>query len=100
MGQEMECNVRLKRRTFEGKALLETDHLLFRGEERLKILFKDLTGVQGKCGVLKLEFPGGPAEFELGAAAEKWAFKIQNPPTLLTKLGVKPGLSVRSVGAF
>jgi hypothetical protein len=100
MGQELECRLRYQRRTLQGKALLETDHLLFRGEERLKILFKNLTGVDGAAGVLKLEFPGGPAEFELGAGAEKWAHKIQHPPSLLDKLGIKAGLAVRLVGEF
>jgi hypothetical protein len=104
MGQELECNLRYQRRTVKGKAWLETDHLLFRGlpqtPDRLKILFKDLTGVKGAAGVLKLEFKGGPAEFELGAAAEKWAHKILHPPSLLDKLGVKPGLTVRLVGDF
>ena len=31
---------------------------------------------------------GGPVELELGAAAEKWARKILNPPSLMDKLGV------------
>ena len=38
MGQEFECRMRLGRRVLSGKAYLETDHLLFRGEERVKIL--------------------------------------------------------------
>jgi hypothetical protein len=37
---------------------------------------------------------------ELGAAAEKWARRILNPPSLLDKLGVKSGLSVRLAGEF
>ena len=42
MGQEIECTLRYQRRTLSGKAHLESDHLLFRGEERLKVVFKDL----------------------------------------------------------
>jgi len=98
MGQEAATRLRYRRRTVEGKALLETDHVLFRGAERLKVFFKDLTGVQAVGGSLKLEFPGGPAELELGAAAEKWAHKILHPPSRLDKLGVKPGLEVGFVG--
>ena len=37
---------------------------------------------------------------ELGAAAEKWARKILNPTSLLDKLGVKAGASVRLAGEF
>jgi hypothetical protein len=98
MGQELATTLRYKRQTIGGKALLETDHVLFRGAERLKILFKDLTRVRATDGTLKLEFPGGPAELELGAAAEKWAHKILNPPSRLDKLGVKPGVAVRLEG--
>jgi hypothetical protein len=84
----------------EGKGQLETDFVLFRGSKRLKIRFSELTSVKAGGGVLKLEFEGGPAELELGAAAEKWARKILNPPSLMDKLGVKPGLMVRLIGGF
>ena len=51
-------------------------------------------------GMLILDFPGGPAEFELGGAAAKWADRILHPPTRAAKLGIKPGLTVRVVGEF
>jgi hypothetical protein len=100
MGQERDCRLRYQSRTLTGKAYLETDYVLFRGEERLKILFKDLTAVNSQAGVLTLEFAGGPAEFELGQAAEKWKDKLLHPPSRLDKLGVKPGLAVRLAGDF
>jgi hypothetical protein len=98
MGQELDCTLRYHQRTLTGKAYLETAYILFRGEERLKILFEQLTGVHAAGGVLKLEFADGPALFELGAAAEKWARKILHPPTRLEKLGVKPGLAIAVEG--
>src|SRR5580704_4501380 len=94
MGQELDCTLRYRKRILAGKAYLETAFILFRGEERLKILFEQLTGVHAADGILKLEFAEGPALFELGAAAEKWARKILHPPTRLEKLGVKPGLAI------
>src|SRR5581483_541635 len=100
MGQEMECTLRLGNRALSGRAYLESDHVLFRGPERLKVLFKDLQNIHAESGVLRLEFAGGPAEFDLGAAAEKWAHKILNPPSRLHKLGVKNGMSVRMIGTF
>jgi hypothetical protein len=100
MGQEIACKLKYRKRTFVGKAHLEGDHILFRGGDRLKVLFQDLTSVKAADGVLALEFAGGPAEFELGKAAEKWAQKILNPPSLLEKLGAKRGLEVRLAGAF
>src|SRR5262245_18090161 len=98
MGQELECTMRYRNRRLAGKANLETEHLLFRGDERHKGALKDLTGVADAGGVLNLEFAGGPAELELGKAAEKWAAKILHPPTRADKLGIKPGLSVRLIG--
>ena len=100
MGQELECRLQYQKRTLAGKAYLETEYLLFRGAERLKIALKDLTAVQVDGGLLKIEFPGGPAALELGQAAEKWAQKILHPPTRAGKLGLKPGLAVRLAGEF
>ena len=100
MGAECECKMKFHRKTVSGKAQLESDHLLFRGTERLKILFKDLTDVQSRDGALALNFPGGPATFELGPLADKWAHKILNPPSRLDKLGVKEGSLVTVVGAL
>jgi hypothetical protein len=100
MGQELECTMRWGGRSLAGKAYLETDYVLFRGEERVKVAFKDLSSVTAADGVLQLEFAGGPAELELGKAAAKWAEKILHPPTRADKLGVKAGTTVRLVGEF
>jgi len=100
MGQELDCKVRLGRRSLAGKALLETDYLLFRGEERLKIQFKSLSAVTASDGILHLTYPEGQADFELGKAAEKWADKILHPPTRTDKLGIKPGVTVELIGKF
>ncbi len=100
MGQELECRARFHGRSMEGRAQLETDFILFQGPERIKVGFCELTGVKAQGGVLRLEFAGGPAELELGAATEKWARKILNPRSRMEKLGVKAGLAVRLVGEF
>src|SRR5258705_10492946 len=100
MGQELECRMHLGRRVLAGKAYLETDYILFRGDERVKIALKDLKSVTASAGMLKLEYDGGPASLELGAAAEKWAKRILHPPSRVDKLGVKAGVSVRMVGEF
>ncbi len=100
MGQELACRLRMGRRALQGKAYLESDHLLFRGEERVRIPLEDLRGATAADGVLRLDFDGGPAWLELGATAARWADKILHPPTRATKLGIKPGLSVRVAGEF
>src|SRR4051794_37642982 len=100
MGQELECRMRRGKRWVDGKAYLETDFVLFRGEERVKVPFKHFTSVKAAGGVLRLEFAGGPMELELGKAAEKWEQKILHPPSRADKLGVKVGTTVRLLGAF
>jgi hypothetical protein len=100
MGKEIKCRMQYQHRTLTGKAYLESDHILFRGEERLQILFKDLRSVATEAGILHLDFPGGPVSLELGAAAEKWAGKILHPPSRADKLGIKPGVCVRLAGQF
>jgi hypothetical protein len=100
MGQELNCRMHYQGRTVAGKAHLEGDHILFRGEERLRITVKDLQSVIAQGGLLHLDFRGGPVSLELGAAAEKWAGKILHPPSRADKLGIKPGVCVRLVGQF
>lgn len=95
MGQELECKMRHSKGAQAGTAQLETDYLMFRGTDRLKILFKDMTKVEASEGILHIEHSRGTAELELGPAAERWAQKILHPPTRLDKLGVKTGTTVR-----
>lgn len=94
MGQEADCTVRFSGRALEGKALLETDTLLFRGDFRLAIPFKEIQSLEVTDGALKATFSEGVALFHLGPQAEKWAEKIRNPKGLIDKLGVKPSSKV------
>jgi hypothetical protein len=100
VGQEIECRIRYREQALAGKAFLESDHLVLESSERLKVLFKDMKSVRAEGGVLRLEFDGGPAELELGGAAEQWAQKILNPPSRLHKLGIRAGMTVLMVGDF
>ena len=100
MGQEARCTVCFGERVGEGKALLETDELMFRGDDglRLRIAFKEMRSVEARDGELRVEFPDGTAVFELGEQAEKWARKILHPKSVLDKLGVKAGMRVLVLG--
>ncbi len=100
MGQEIECRMRYRGRTLRGTAYLETEYVLFRGEDRVKIALRELRAVEAADGVLRLALEDGAAELELGKSAEKWAAKILRPPSLADKLGLKDGTTVRLVGAF
>ena len=98
MGSEARCRVRFGEQVSEGKALLETAELLFRGDFRLKIAFRDISALSSDAGELAVSFGDGSAVFELGPNASKWADKIRNPRGLMDKLGVKAGASVCVLG--
>ena len=98
MGQEAQCTARLGGKVSEGKALLESTELIFRGDFRLAIPFQAMQSVSAARGVLRIKFRDSTASFELGPHAEKWAHKILRPKSLLDKLGVKPGAAVSILG--
>jgi len=101
MGKEVKGAVRAGKERYEGKVLLETNEIIFRGADyRLKITFGDVREVTAANGELRVETKDGVKIFELGAAAEKWREKILHPKTRAQKLGVKTGTRVRLVGEF
>jgi hypothetical protein len=100
MGNEAKCKVRFGRQESEGKALLETSEILFRGEFRLKIPFSSIESAKSVNGELRVQTPRGLAVFELGDAAAKWCEKILHPKSRMEKLGIKPGATVSLLGTF
>ena len=101
MGAEAACALREDaggRHT--GRALLETDELIFRGSDgfRIKLSFKSLRHVHVGGGDLCLDGPEGPITLELGDKATKWAERIRSPKGLLDKLDLKPTHVVAIVG--
>jgi hypothetical protein len=100
MGNEVKCTVRYGKRASGGKALLETNELIFRGEFQLKIAIRGMESVKAANGELRIAFPGGNAVFVLGPLAGKWAHKILHPKTVMEKLGVKAEAAVALVGTF
>jgi hypothetical protein len=99
MGQEARCTVTFGDDVSEGKALLETDHIVFRGRDLgLKITFKEMRSVEARDGELHIKFARGAAIFALGPQSEKWAHKILHPKSLIDKLGLKPGMKVSILG--
>src|SRR5437016_3073338 len=100
MGNEATCKVHFDGKQSEGKALLETSEILFRGDFRLKIPFATITSAKAVDGELRLQTADGLAIFHVGAAAEKWCGKILHPKSRIEKLGVKPGANVSLIGKF
>ena len=99
MGAEADCAVRFKGKSVTGRARLETEVLQFRGGDlRLSIPFKEMSKVSAHGGTLSVAFADGTATFDLGDAAAKWASKILNPPSPLTKIGATPEWRVSALG--
>jgi hypothetical protein len=99
MGAEAKCTLVVGRTKSDGKALLETDALIFRSADtRLAIRYKDISSVEAKDGTLRVKHTDGSASFDIGPAAAKWADKIRNPPSRADKLGIKAGQRVLIVG--
>ncbi len=97
MGRELVCKVRSAGKTSSGKALLETNEIVFRGDFRLKIPLASLKSVSSRDGELHLKWADGDAVFELGEHAKKWAHKILHPKTVTEKLGIKPGMVISAL---
>lgn len=89
MGLEAICTARFGGKTSQGKARLETEELIFRGDFRIAIPFRQIHSLHARDGKLTIRFPEGETIFDLGSQAGKWADKIKNPKSLLDKLGVK-----------
>lgn len=100
MGREAVCAARIDGKADQGKALLETTELLFRGEARVRVPFAQIRSVTAARGILKVAFGERELALTLGAQAAAWEAKIKNPPSRLDKLGVKAGLRVVVVGAL
>jgi hypothetical protein len=99
MGSELKCRVKFGKQQGEGRVLLETSEIIFRGEFRLKIPFAKIKTAEVAGENLRLGTADGLAELELGAAtAAKWREKILHPKSRIDKLGVKPDAHVTLIG--
>ena len=98
MGREAQCTATWKRQRSEGKALLESESVVFRGEFRVELPFASILNVGAARGRLTVASPSGTLVLHLGDQALRWAAKIRNPPTLADKLGVTGATRVALVG--
>jgi hypothetical protein len=91
MGLEAECTVRVGRKASVGKALLEGETLVFRGDFRLDIPFDRMKDVAVDGGALVVRTDENEARLELGAPmADRWARLIKEPKGLFEKLEIGP----------
>jgi hypothetical protein len=98
MGLEAEATVRVGRKSSAGRALLEGDTLVFRGDFSLNVPFESMREVAVEGDSLVVKTDEQEARFELGAAvAERWLRLIKEPKGLFEKLEVKPDSRVAVV---
>lgn len=98
MGWEAKCKAVIDGRRVEGRLQLETDRLYFRSPTvKLNLATKDLK-IKAIDSVLIVAVGKMRHTFELGEAAQKWAHRIQNPKSLIEKLGVKADDTIIVVG--
>jgi hypothetical protein len=97
MGREIQCRMKFNGKWFQGKALLETNEIIFRGEQRLKVPLSSLNSAVARDGELHLKWLEDSAMLELGEDAEKWAHAILHPKTIADKLGIKPRVTISAL---
>jgi len=98
MGRIATCSATVKRQTSTGRAELETDYVLFRGDFRVKMPFASVTAASARDGVLTLKSAEGVLTLAIGAKAEKWAGAIASPKSRIDKIGMKSGQRVSVMG--
>lgn len=99
MGAEAKTTLTLGRQVFAGTAQLETSELRFRGDKSLRIPLASISAVAVHDGSLHVTHAEGVAVLGLGqTTSARWAQRIQSPPTLADKLGIKPGMVVSVLG--
>ena len=102
MGADAACALRENGTRHPGRALLETDELIFRGTDgyRLKVKLSAVRNVRAEAGDLLFNAPAGAIAIELGDKAERWAARVRSPKGLLDKLDLKSTHDVALIGGW
>lgn len=98
MGREARCMGEFEDWEGDGRLLLETDDLIFRGAARLVVPLREIAKAEARDGWLEITHPGGRARFDLGRRAASWANAITSPRTLIDKLDIRAGARVAVSG--
>ena len=94
MGKEARVMAEIGEWFGDGKLLLETDDLMFRGARKLTIPLSGISAVRDVNGWLEIDHADGTARFDLGSFTTKWIEAIKNPRTRADKLDAKAGIRV------
>lgn len=99
MGREAKLTVSDGATAAEARVHLDSEMLSVGPPFRLKLKLGDLSRCE--AGAAGLEVSAGKTRLTLALAAKEaasWAKAMTNPPSLATKLGLKDGLAVATVG--
>ncbi len=91
MGSESKSVVRIGRVERKATVHLDSETLTISGRPRVIIPLREIEWASDLGGLLTIFHAGRTIEMEIGAAVSKWRDRILNPPSLVKKLGVKPG---------
>jgi len=89
MGQEVDCTAAWNGKISEGRAWLELDHVLFRGDFRVQILINEIVEARSTDGHLHIRTANTELSLKMGRKSDRWLDTIRNPKTLIEKLEVK-----------
>jgi hypothetical protein len=98
MGREIRCMAEVGDWVGQGRLLLETDELIFRGAQRTVVPRASIRAARAQDGWLVVEHQRGTDRFDLGDLAESWARAITNPRPRIDKLDVKPTSRTAVIG--
>ena len=87
MGSELVAIIKVGRKKFTAKVLLESNSLIIRGVERKVIPFEQMHSLLLKSAILKFSFKKKTYHIHLGDTAAAWFNKIKNPKSVLDKIG-------------
>ena len=98
MGREIRCMAEVGDWTGEGRLLLESQELIFRGARKVTIPLSSIRNVRDDNGWLVVEHGASRDRFDLGKLAPSWANAIANPRSRIDKFEVKETSRVAIVG--
>lgn len=92
MGLELNTTATIGRKKFEGKLYLDSKFITFKSQAFgwSAELARPIEASAAKDRLMVAQ-DGTKVAFDVGSKASRWVEKILNPPTRITKLGVKPG---------
>jgi hypothetical protein len=100
MGRTAICHATLGKDSGETQAMLESDHILLRGDFRAKLPLPTLRAVRVEGDALHADTGLGALMLILGEReAALWKKKILSPPSLAKKLGIEEHTRIHIVDA-